>query len=543
MLSDDILLNIFRYHLEAIPRNWPTLVWVCQVWRQIIFASPLCLNLRLYCTYGTPVLKTLCCWPSLPIIIQYGGSPNLDPPAPEDDDNIIAALKQSGRVSSIGLTVTNSLLGKLSAISEPLSELEELTLLSRYSMPVTLPSTFRWGPRLRALHSTGIAYPSFPRLLFPSQDLVDLQLHEIPSAGYLSPEVFANALSGMTQLKTLSLLFLSSSPSQNDIGLSPPSDERIFLPALTRLKYRGTSKYLDGLVARVDASRLGDIDITFFIQPTMDASQLGRFIERIEVQRRPNQTDIQTSADSISISFTNSSVSTALRLQISCSQLDRQLSSISQILNQFFHILFRVENLCIDSTGEPSGQGGVGGERWLDLIRKFGGAKELRLSGVYVTDILCALRPADGELEHPTDATVLPSLRNLRVKDPISTVGRLWNAAQSFITSRQLAGRPVQLDALLIYQCNICDATFTEQEEYKKHRDEHPSHRVCSYCEIFMCLPGRRHIFREHLKSEHLEVARNDPLISGPITYASDLRRIVDRHSSLRASEIVAPLR
>ena len=179
--------------------------------------------------------------------------------------------------------------------------------------------------------------------------------------------------------------------------MSPPSEERIFLPALTRLKYRGTSKYLDGLVARVDASRLGDIDITFFIQPTMDASQLGRFIERIEVQRRPNQADIQTSADSISISFTDSSVSTALRLQISCRQLDRQLSSMSQILHQFFHFLFRVENLCIDSTGEPSGQGGVGGERWLELIREFGAAKELRLSGVYVTDILCALRPADGE--------------------------------------------------------------------------------------------------------------------------------------------------
>jgi hypothetical protein len=33
--------------------------------------------------------------------------------------------------------------------------------------------------------------------------------------------------------------------------------------------------YLDSLVARMDAPHLGDIDITFFAQPTIDASHLG----------------------------------------------------------------------------------------------------------------------------------------------------------------------------------------------------------------------------------------------------------------------------
>jgi hypothetical protein len=126
MLSDDILLEHISSLSGCHSTNFGLRSRVCQRWRQIVFASPLGLNLRLYCTYGTPVLKTLDCWPALPIIVQYGGSPNLDPPAPEDDDNIIAALKQSDRVSSINLTVTRSLLEKLSAISEPFSELEEL---------------------------------------------------------------------------------------------------------------------------------------------------------------------------------------------------------------------------------------------------------------------------------------------------------------------------------------------------------------------------------------------------------------------------------
>ena len=201
MLSEDILLYIFRQYLDATPRFWPTrLAWVCQKWRQIILTSPLGLNLRLHCTYGTPVLKTLDFWPRLPIIVRYGGMPDLDPPALNDDDNIIAALKRVDRVSSISLTLTKSLLKKLSAISEPLSELEDLSLLSFDIVQPTLPSTFRWGPLLRTLHSTGIAFPSFPQLLLSSQGLVDIQLHEIPSSGYFSPEVFMNALPGVTNL-------------------------------------------------------------------------------------------------------------------------------------------------------------------------------------------------------------------------------------------------------------------------------------------------------------------------------------------------------
>jgi hypothetical protein len=99
-----------------------------------VLTSPLGLNLRLHCTHGTPVPKALICWPALPIIVKYGGAPNLNPPAPEDDDNIIAALKQSDRVGFISLTVTSSLLRKLSVLSEPFSELEELALHSRDNM-------------------------------------------------------------------------------------------------------------------------------------------------------------------------------------------------------------------------------------------------------------------------------------------------------------------------------------------------------------------------------------------------------------------------
>ena len=354
-LCDDILLSIFRLYLRDTPRFWPRLAWVCQKWRQIVFTSPLSLDLRLYCTYGTPVLKTLDVWSRLPIIVRYGGFPNFDPPALNDDDNIIAALKQFDRVCSIGLTVTKSLLKQLSAISESLSQLEELSLLSPDTMDLTLPSTFWWGSRLRTLHSTRVAFPVLPQLLLPSQNLVDLQLQEVPSAGYFSPEAFKNALSGMTHLQILTLHFISLPSRRNYHGLPSPSGERIPLPTLTRFKYRGTSKYLDSLVSHIDSPRLGDIDITFFSQPTMDASQLGQFIERTEMQMLLTQTEVQISAHAISVLFTNSSASTYLQLQILCKQFDWQLSCMAQVCGQFSPFLFRVEGLSINKTQSISG--------------------------------------------------------------------------------------------------------------------------------------------------------------------------------------------
>ena len=54
----------------------------------------------------------------------------LNPPAPEDEENIMAALEQSDHVGSIRLSVTRTLLKHLSTISEPFPNLEELALQS-----------------------------------------------------------------------------------------------------------------------------------------------------------------------------------------------------------------------------------------------------------------------------------------------------------------------------------------------------------------------------------------------------------------------------
>jgi hypothetical protein len=438
MLSDDLLLNIFHHFLHASPQFWHTLTQVCQKWRQIIFGAPVGLRLRLHCTYGTPVMKTLGYWPPFPLVVNYAGN---HPLAPEDEDNIIAALQHADRVHSISFTVSRSLLNKLSTISEPFLELEDLVLLSNDNSRPTLPSGFWWGHRLRTLHSTGVAFHSLPQLLLPSQNLVEIKLDKIPSAGYFSPEAFANALCGMSQLQTLALHFLSYPPRRNYLSLPPSPWDRVVLPVLTGFRYRGVSKYLDSLVARIDAPRLGDIgdiDITFFSQPTMEALQLGLFISRIESWRPPSHARIVSSLGVISISFT---YGTHLWLEVPCEQLDWQLSSISQICDHF-PSLFGVENLDIETVGRSKAPDDMDDEQWLRLICPFSSAKYFCVSNELATDILRVLRLAD-----EGHKIVLPALRNLLVRQrPVSPIEPFWDSVESFITQRQLIGLAVQVN-------------------------------------------------------------------------------------------------
>jgi hypothetical protein len=541
-LSDDVLLDIFRRYMETSPQLWSTLTHICRRWREIVLLSPLGLNLRLYCTYGTPVLKSLEYFPPFPLVVNYGGSPMLGPPAPEDQENIMAALKQSDRVVSISLTVTNWLLEGLSTISEPFSKLEELALLSRGDLQLTLPSAFRWDPRLRTLRLTSIAIPSLPQLLSHLKGLVDLRLHEIPHVGYFSPYAFANALSEMTQLETLSLHFLSLPPRRSFVSLPPQSGERVVLPYLTSFTYRGTSKYLDNLVSRTDAPRLEHIDIRYFLQPTMDASQLGRFIERIEVQTSLSQADIITSANNISLSFSKPGQEPEARpslvLQISCEQLDWQLPSMAQICNQFSPFLSRVRDLRIDSTQSPSGRGDVDCEQWAELIRAFGGAVYCRAAGPHVTDILRSLSLAAGEPKF------LPALRTLHVPELTPGHVALKEAAESFATSCRLSGHPVQVLPNLSGEptCEACDIRFRRRQEFARHlRVVHGPANVCPHCGIFKW--KRPYKFREHLKNAHPEVAHTNTPISNPASQALfplNAGSHDSQHSDLRASDTVA---
>ena len=353
----------------------------------------------------------------------------------------MVALMQSDRVSSISLTVTNSLLEKLSAIERPFSELEQLVLLPRDSVPMTLPRAFRWGVRLRTLHLTRAAIPTLPELLSPCTSLVDLQLHKIPKIGYFSPDALATALSEMTHLQSLSLHFLSFTLPPNYRGLPPQSGKRVVLFSLTCFKYRGTSEYLDSFVARIDAPRPRDIDIIFFSQPTMVTLQLSRFINRIETQNSHRRADILSSEHAISISFTQPEAPLRLELQISCKLLARQLSCMAQICIGLASFLLDVEQLCISVMRTKSGQDHSNCEEWLKLTRPFIGTKWVHVAGEHSTNLVFAL-----QFSQTRGETVLPALSKLCIREHEPRYAPLRDAVVSFLYSRRLSGQIIVIE-------------------------------------------------------------------------------------------------
>jgi hypothetical protein len=117
----------------------------------------------------------------------------------------------------------------------------------------------------------------------------------------------------MTQLQSLSLHFLSPASHPSNISLSPSSGTRVVL------KFRGASEYLNSLVTRIDAPSLMDIEARFFNQLIFHLSQLGRFINQIEMQKSHRRADIVFSERAVSITFTQPKVhASRLTLQISC---------------------------------------------------------------------------------------------------------------------------------------------------------------------------------------------------------------------------------
>ena len=378
-VSNEVLLNIFRYFLDVSPRNWPRLVHTCRKWRRIAFASQRALHLQLFCTHGTPVRKTLHVWPAaLPIVVEYGGSPTLKPPAPMDKENIIAALKQSRRVISISLTVTRSLMERLSAIEEPFSELQDLVLLSRDRSLLILPITFRWGQCLRRLHSNGVEFSAHLQSFYlgcsqgSSTNIIDLQLHGASPLLETSPIILKNVLSEMTQLRSLSLQFRSTTNYRFPL---PPDGERVVLPALTRLKFQGSTAYLEGIVAIIDAPSLEDIDITSD-NPSLALriANFKNFVDRIEMHRSHIGAHILSSSPTISISLTQPGAHTRLKLQVLCKPFHTQIFSTAQFHLDFFPFLFDDEGDTRISTTRPSVQADSSHNReWLELLNKIAG--------------------------------------------------------------------------------------------------------------------------------------------------------------------------
>jgi F-box-like len=456
-LPDNVLLDIFDFYQVLINNdenefawNWERLVHVCQRWRNLIFESPIRLNLQLFCTERSPVRKLLDVWPAFPLVIMilfdyddYSsswsdcGNPEHFSEHSLHSDNLIAAFEHRDRIRQIDIINPPDYLWEqiVTAMQGPFPVLRSFSFELKIFSPLQIPDTFLNGSTLslQELALREISFPLLPRVLSSTSNLTSLHLFNIPKSGYIPPETMATSLSALSRLKSLIIYFNILMPdSQRRNRASPP---RFVLPVLTSLEFQGVSKYLDVLVAQMDAPLLDNFYITFFCQPAFDIPQVIRFFGNLASFRPSTLTLRFNQRSSATIYLPSRHSASPHWWQITCLDLDCQVKSVAQICSQIRSFRSSVKSLNIKCHGigpysDPTS--------WLQLFRSFTSVQSLEIPATLEPFVAAAFQGLPGE----SAAEVFPSLHSISIMEKLSNE-TAQQGIQSFITARQHSGRPV----------------------------------------------------------------------------------------------------
>ena len=425
-LFDEILLDIFEFHISyPIPPpfhkddTWHTLVHVCRRWRYVVFGSPRRLDLRLLCA-NRRLLNTLDIWPELPIVIHVDDDEICQLP---NVANVISVLKRGDRVCKIFINdVPNSFVKEVAMMNEPFLALTELDLTTFDEDPPILRDSFLGGsvPSLRSFRLWGIPFPAIGKLLLTTRDLVTLSLGFIPPSGFILPDAMVDILSTLTKLKTFDLNFDHfDTPQFWDHGASqrPPTLTRVVLPALTNFEFYGDSRYLDGIVSRIDAP-LDSIAVAFSNDLVVsDVPLLRDAIGRTKILNGSHRLDTSFSSIEIEISLFQRKEDVDfkvlnLRIPCSCYETEPQLSSLARACDMFLPPLPSLELLGIFNSKHMPSQWQhheADNTHWMELLRPFTTVKDLILDELVVLSVASFLQ----ELVRERVAEILPVLQNI----------------------------------------------------------------------------------------------------------------------------------
>ena len=444
MLPDVALLEIFDFYVRDTYKKqaWHTLVHVCRKWRYVAFGSPRRLNLRLVCGATTPVRDTLDVWPPLPIVIwPHAFSTTWDV------GNIVAGLEHNDRICQmIIFDVPSSGTEKvLAALQQPFPALTYLKFVFQYqkeNVPV-VPASFLGGsaPGLQTLILNHVPFPGIPNFLLSATHLVHLRLSHIPHSGYFSPEAMVTALSVLTRLECLTIHFESprSLPDQNSRRLPPQT--RTLLPVITGLTFNGVAEYLEDLVARIDAPLLDKLEIDLSYELIFDTPRLTQFISRTPKLKTHDEARVRFYEWNVMVKLPRT-IYGSIKLGISCSESDLQLSSLAQVCSSSFPpaLILAVERLYIESVYcDRLWEDDIEDSQWIELFRPFAAVKELYISSDFTPQIATALQEL-GE----SGTEVLPALEMVFFEEP-PPLGPVQEAIEEFVAAQEFADHPIAI--------------------------------------------------------------------------------------------------
>ncbi|KAH9956561.1 hypothetical protein BGW80DRAFT_1257641 [Lactifluus volemus] len=447
-LPDEMLLKIFDFcRVAAADRDlddarailgrwskiWHKLVHVCQRWRNVVFSSPLRLNLRLYCSDRISVREVLDVWP--PLLIEISAR-NLT-------DDIIATLEHYDRISKLSLWLSSSECERLATVMrQPFPALTNFRLgFQEGSRQIPMLLLGESAPCLRSLFLSGVAFPTLPQLLLSCNHLSRLELQEIPNLGYISPEAMATGLSALPKLTSLEIEFKTESTTTlRSLPLT-----RAILPALTEFRFRGVSEYLEDLLARIDVPQLEYLSVWFFQQEVFNTRQVishsralgpfhcatvtfGQFSTHINLR----QSEGKCPQNVLELGF----IERAPGQQVS-------VSSIAQICTQLSPLLSSVTKLHIESIeaseGDDVGDLMDNPDLLLLLFHQFAAVRTLHLSGQILPILVSFL----GRLTGESVIGVLPELQNLYLRDNVLRCFEGPQALEKFIAACRDSDHPV----------------------------------------------------------------------------------------------------
>ena len=376
--------------------------------------------------------------PPLPLVIDYRNSISA-----EDEENIIPALQQHGRIRHIVLQAPSQILHKLLLPMDGLfARLEHLSVLSTSDQDTNLilPKTLR-APNLQHLSLLGVGLPTGLSLLTSTVSLVILSLTHIRLSCYFRPEHLATHLQHLTQLEELSIGFSIPIPRPNAEGeLLRGPIIRVMVPSLRRLIFRGVGAYLDNLIARISAPLLERLSITLFNQLVFTLPHLSHFTNTVAGLRQPvANVSFTPEAVSIFIGHREQAVDWVFSLTVNCREFDWQIDSAAQVCGVLMPALSVIEDLTLDLDQHmtPSeGQNAVDSVVWRELLLPFIGVKKLRIGhNALAFELSCSLDPG-------LIPELLPDLRELEVHLEARQANEAFSA---FIDARQQADRPVRM--------------------------------------------------------------------------------------------------
>ncbi len=467
MLPGDILLDIFDFYRQnAIklskgrPWKWHNLAHVCRKWRRVISISPRRLDLRILCEYGAPFVDVLQAWPTLPLVIRYKDTKSS---SLSEDSDIIVALRHPDRVWEINLGLSSSLIESIvPVIQEPFPELECFIIaVENAELPllVQLGGSLLGGsaPHVRELRLMNIAFtfPAIREVLSSADNLVELQLSNIPHDAYFSPVDLVNGLSTLTHLKSFAIGFHSPAsrpPQPPHPNIMPSRPRTISLPSLTVLDFHGAHEYLEEFVSQIDLPSLCEITIKLFNQIDFQMPHFCQFIRRLNALRSPDWVYVNHSAESVDFTLVqdHKPSSAVCCLEMSCQRLDWQLSFVTQLAEQLSPLILSGVQLLdikkIPRSVMPTGVEDVDSGQWLELFQQFSHVTRVNVSGKQlILDIVRALVTVEGEPGENLDVEgILPDLNFLYLSGCGDSPTVVKDAKQ-FVSARRLAGRMIRL--------------------------------------------------------------------------------------------------